>query len=54
MNIVAGIDVIQVLWLAIVLAVTYWLMRLGAGLLASGSGPPAALGQAALKIIPGG
>jgi hypothetical protein len=54
MNIVAGVDVLQLIWLALALAVTYWLMRLGAGLLAKSEGPVGNVGAAALKIIPGG
>lgn len=54
MNIVGGIDVIQLSWLAIALAIWYWLVRIGAGLLAKSQGPLGSLGSATLKVIPGG
>lgn len=54
MNIVGGIDILQLLWLASALALVYWGMRIGAGLLAKSEGPVGAVGTAALKVIPGG
>lgn len=53
-NIVGGIDVLQLLWLSLALAVAFWAERLLFGLMAKGDGPLGTVGAAGLKIIPGG
>lgn len=54
LNIVAGVDVLQILWLSLAIALAFWAERLVAGLLARSGGPVGTVGKAALKVIPGG
>lgn len=54
MNIVGGIDVLQLLWLSLAIAIAFWAERLLAGLMAKSDGPVGSVGNGLLKIIPGG
>ena len=54
MNIVGGIDALQLLWLSLAIAVAFWAERLLAGLMAKADGPIGTAGNGLLKIIPGG
>lgn len=54
MNIVGGIDVLQLLWLSAALIAAFWFERLVAGLMAKSGGPVGTVGNALLKVVPGG